>query len=478
MFDFKYIIKEEKKMFIKNLFQKLIVEFKPTQIIVLGFLLIILIGALLLVLPISSQNGECISFIDALFTSTSAVCVTGLATVCTATHWTFFGKVVILLLIQIGGLGFVSIMMSILVLLGKKITLKERIIIQESFNLNTISGMVSFIRVIVKTALLIEGIGAVILTLAFLKDYNLPLALANGVFHSVSAFCNAGFDILGEYSVMDYSGNYVIMIVMMILIISGGIGFPVLLDIKNKAIDIIRKECSISVAVKRLTLHSKLAIIITFIMIVSGWIFFLLIEYNNPQTLGNLSFSNKIINAMFQSVTLRTAGFFSIDQGALRDASKFISIIFMAIGGSPGGTAGGLKTVTLGIILISVASVIKGSDSISAFKKSISFHTLQKALSVAIMILLFIFISTIAVSLSESSSGISFIDILFETVSALGTTGLSTGITPIINSFSKSVLIMCMFVGRLGPITIAVALATRKGNNNLLHYPEEKIIVG
>ena len=459
-------------------FQKIRYKFNPTQIIVMGFAFVIFIGAVLLMLPFADKTGESPKFVDALFTATSAVCVTGLTTLCTASQWTFFGKAVILILIQVGGLGFVSIMMSILVFLGRQITLRDRIIIQESFNLNTISGMVSFIRTVIKATFFIESIGAAFLTVGFLKDYGFKDALINGIFHSVSAFCNAGFDILGENSLINYSGDYIIMPILMILIILGGIGFPVLLDVKNNFHSVLKDECRPIVAVKRLKLHSKLAVLITGIMIISGFLFFLIIEYTNPQTLGKMGFANKVVAAFFQSVTLRTAGFFSVNQMGLKDASKFISIIFMTIGGSPGGTAGGIKTVTLGIVLMAVASVVRGNDSISAFKKSISFYTLQKALAVSIMLLLFIFVSTILVSITESGSDIEFIDILFETASAMGTTGLSTGITPQLHTFSKIVLIICMFVGRLGPITVAVAIAAKNGAKNLLHYPEEKIIVG
>lgn len=466
------------KRIISKIIEKLSYKLKPGQVISLGFLFIILSGALLLMLPISTKARVVTPFIDTLFTATSAVCVTGLVTLCTANHWSLFGKAIILFLIQIGGLGFVSIVMSIMALIGKKITLKERIIIQESFNLNTISGMVSFIKKVVKTALIVEAVGAFILFIRFLFDYNFFEALINGIFHSVSAFCNAGFDILGENSLMDYSGDYIVMPIMMLLIIFGGIGFTVLFDIDDRMRDVFNRESSLKVSLKKLTLHSKLALIVSFIMIILGGILFFIIEYNNPLTLAPLRFDNKIIASFFQSVTLRTAGYFSIDQGGLRDASKFISVIFMAIGGSPGGTAGGIKTVSFSIILIAVVSVIKGNDSISAFKKSISLHTLQKVLAVTMMIVSIISISAILISLAEIKSDFAFIDILFETASAMGTTGLSTGITPYLCNFSKVILIFCMFTGRLGPITLVVALASKKGGNNLLHYPEEKIIVG
>ncbi len=461
---------------IKGLF-----KFTPAHIIVFSFFIVTLTGAILLNLPIASQNGQSIGFIDALFTSTSAVCVTGLVTVNTFYHWSLFGKIVILMLIQIGGLGFMSLFTIILVVLGKKITLRGRILIQESFNLSNFKGMVMFLKKIVKGTFLIEGIGAIILSIRFIPEYGFKSGIFKGIFHSVSAFCNAGFDILGDNSLVPYETDYVINLTIMTLIILGGLGFTVLLDLnkyfKYKISKIRHKKTELFV----MSVHSKLALTMTGILILLGAVLTFIIEYKNPDTLMHLRLDEKILASTFQSVTLRTAGFDSIGQADLNYGSKFLAIILMAIGGSPGGTAGGIKTVTIGTLILAVISVIKGKDSITAFKKTISISTVQKALSVTMMMMMLIFTATIILTITEKGIGIDFgfIDVLYEVVSALGTVGLTTGVTPSLSFIGKVVIILCMFIGRLGPITIVLGLTFGKlDKKNVIHYPEEKIIVG
>ncbi len=464
-----------------NAKEKGLFKFGPPHIIVFSFFIVILIGTFLLNLPISSQNGESIGFIDAMFTATSAVCVTGLVVVNTYYHWSLFGKIVILLLIQIGGLGFMSLFTIVLVFLGKKITLKGRILIQESFNLSTFKGMVMFLKKIIKVTFVIEGLGAIILSLRFIPEYGFIGGVFRGIFHSISAFCNAGFDILGANSLMPYSTDYVINVTIMVLIILGGLGFTVLIDISKYVKYKIAKFRKKKVELFIMTAHSKLALTITAILILLGAILTFIIEYKNPETLLNLRFDQKILASMFQSVTLRTAGFDAIGQADLNYGSKFLAIILMAIGGSPGGTAGGIKTVTIGALVLAVISVIKGKDCITAFKKTISVSTIQKALSVIMMMMTLIFTATIILTMTEKGIGIQyeFIDILYEVASALGTVGLSTGITPSLSFIGKIVIILCMFIGRLGPITIVLALSfTKLNKKNVIHYPEEKIIVG
>ena len=460
---------------------KVFFNFGPSHIIVFSFFIVIIIGTLLLSLPIASKSGESVGIINAMFTSTSAVCVTGLVVVNTFYHWTLFGKIVILLLIQIGGLGFMSLYTIILVVLGKKITLKGRILIQESFNLSTFKGMVTFLKKIIMVTFLIEGIGAIILSLRFIPEYGFTGGVFRGVFHSISAFCNAGFDILGANSLMDYSTDYVINITIMVLIILGGLGFSVLIEagryIKYRVYKMLNKKVNIFV----MTVHSKLALTITGILILFGALLTFIIEYKNPETLLPLRFDQKILASAFQSVTLRTAGFDAIGQADLNYGSKFLAIILMAIGGSPGGTAGGIKTVTIGALILAVISVIKGKDCITAFKKTISISTIQKALSVIMMMMTLIFIATMILTVTEKEIVLKyeFIDILYEVASALGTVGLTTGITPSLSFIGKVVIMLCMFIGRLGPITIVLGLSFRKLNKkNVIHYPEEKIIVG
>lgn len=456
-------------------------RFGPPHIIVFSFLSVILIGTILLSLPIASQNRQSVGLLNAFFTSTSAVCVTGLVVVNTLSHWTMFGKIVILMLIQIGGLGFMSLFTIVLVVLGKKITLKGRIIIQESFNLSTFKGMVMFLKKIIKVTFLIEGIGAIILSTQFVPQYGFVNGIFKGVFHSVSAFSNAGFDLLGNNSLMSYQTDYIITITIMILIILGGLGFTVLLDISkyfNYKIAKIKKQ---KVNLFKVTVHTKITLTVTAILTLLGAILTFILEKDNQQTIANLRLDQKILTSIFQSVTLRTAGFDTIGQAELTYGSKFLAIILMAIGGSPGGTAGGIKTVTIGVLTLAIISVIKGKDCITAFQKKISISTVQKSLSIIMMMMIFIFVATIILTTTETGLGTQyeFIDLLYEVVSALGTVGFSTGITPTLSPIGKLVIILCMFIGRLGPITIILSLSFRKpGKKNVIHYPEEKIIVG
>ncbi len=455
-------------------------KFSAPHIIAYSFCIVIFIGAILLSLPISSANGQSINFIDALFTASSAVCVTGLVVVNTAAHWSLFGKIVILILIQIGGLGFMSLFTLVLVILGKKITLKGRILIQESFNLSTFKGMVMFLKNIITATFLIEGIGAIILSIRFIPKYGLLKGLFMSIFHSVSAFCNAGFDIIGDDSLMSYSKDYLIMFVIMSLIIIGGLGFSVLIDIVKYLKYRIKKLKGEKVSFFKMSVHSRIAITMTAIFIVSGAIITLILEYHNTKTIADLPLDKKILSSVFQSVTLRTAGFDAIGQGELTYGSKFFAVLLMAIGGSPGGTAGGIKTVTIGVLVFALIAVINGKEDITAYRRKISFYTVQKALAIVVMMMMLIFSFTIILTFTETGLGkdYEFIDLLYEVVSALGTVGLSTGITGSLSTIGKIIIILCMFIGRLGPITVVLALSFRKRKKINIHYPEEKILVG
>jgi len=439
-------------------------KINPSSVLAYGFIIVIFLGTILLTLPIASKNGESVGLINALFTSTSAVCVTGLIVVNTATYWSIFGKIVIMLLIQIGGLGFMSMATLVAVLMGKKIGLRNRIMIQESLGQFTISGVVRLTIRIMQATFVIEFIGAVLLATKFIPEFGLKKGMFFGMFHSVSAFCNAGFDIIGN-SLENYVGDPVINFTIMFLIILGGIGFTVIIDIIK-----VKK-------IKKLTLHSKLILTVTFVLLISGFIFFFVLEYSNPETLGNLSLKDKFLASAFQSVSPRTAGFNSIPTGGLRDSSKFLTIIFMFIGGSPGSTAGGIKTATFGLILLAVYAEITGKNEIVFAKRRISNETISRALSIFTMASTLVIIVTMILSITEIK--FEFIDIFFESVSAFGTVGLSTGITGGLSSFGKVVITITMFLGRVGPLTVATAIATRhSGKNALIRYPEGKIYVG
>ncbi|MDF1615942.1 TrkH family potassium uptake protein [Petrocella sp. FN5] len=451
------------------------VNLKPTQVLVLGFLVVIIVGAILLSLPISSNSGKSTGFIDALFTSTSAVCVTGLVVVNTSLHWSAFGKVVILMLIQVGGLGFMTIASTIFMILGRKISLRDRMMIQESLNQNTLSGMVRLTKNIIIGTLIIEAIGALFLSLKFVPEYGAK-GIFYSIFHAISAFCNAGFDIIGDNSLTPYVGSVIINFTVMALIIIGGLGFTVWMDV----LKVTKKELRFGFKIKRwfrqLRLHTKLVLVISTSLIVVGFLFFFFLEGFNDATLGNLPLKDKLLGAMFQSVTTRTAGFNTITNSDMTDVSKFITILLMFIGGSPAGTAGGIKTVTIGVIFFEVLSVVRGKDDAEAFNRRIPRNTIKRALAVVMISLSVVMGVTMLLTITESGG---FMDILFEAVSGFATVGLSLGETSKLSQIGKLIMSMTMFIGRLGPITMAVALTIRHEKKKInIRKPEEKVMVG
>lgn len=457
------------------------IDLKPTQILVLGFLFLIVLGSFLLNLPIASKangNGirESIGFIDALFTATSAVCVTGLVVVNSMEHWSLFGKVVIIILIQIGGLGFMTIATTFFMLMGKKIGLKERLVIQEALNQSAISGMVRLVRYILLGTLLIEGVGAVFLAIAFSQDYPLKEAIGLGVFHSISAFCNAGFDILSFSSLSPYVHNWTVNLTVMALIILGGLGFTVWIDLIKVTKEKFDKKLDFRHWFLKLSLHSKLVLVLTASLLVVGAILFFLLEMNNPETMGDFSFLEKVLASMFQSVTPRTAGFNTIPLDKMTDGSKFLTIIFMFIGGSPAGTAGGVKTVTIGVLLFAVISVVRSKEDTEIFDRRIPDDIVKRALAVIMISLGVVITVTITLTITESFK---FLDTFFEAVSGFATVGLTLGITGGLTTVGKLVMCVTMFIGRLGPMTMAVAFAIRNSRRKVkIKKPEEKVMVG
>ncbi|PHV71615.1 Trk family potassium uptake protein [Sporanaerobium hydrogeniformans] len=450
----------------------------PSQVLVTGFLCVILIGTILLMLPISSTSGEYTSFIDALFTATSAVCVTGLTVVNTLAHWSTFGKIVIILCIQIGGLGFMTLVSMLFIIMGRRITLKNRLIMQEAFNFNTTSGIVRFTRYIVIGTLLVELTGAILMSFIFIPDYGLGKGIWYSVFHAISAFCNAGFDMIGDNSLTPYRGNILLNLTVMGLVIMGGLGFNVWID-TYKVLKLKKekgKNLNWSQALYSMSVHTRLVWLITLGLLTLGFVFFFFAEYTNPGTLGPLSLKDKVLGAMFHSMTTRTAGFFTISLPDLTDASKLMTVLLMFIGGSPAGTAGGIKTVTIGVLILCALSTIKGKDETVVFKKRIPRQIISRALTVVIIGMMAIFIMLIILTFTENAS---FMDLLFEVVSAFGTVGITLGITPDLSSLGKGVIIIMMFIGRLGPITMAVALMIKQSKyKGILQYPEEKVLVG
>lgn len=450
----------------------------PSQILVISFFMMILLGTIFLMLPISSNTGEATPFIDCFFTATSAVCVTGLVVVNTLAHWSVFGKIVILICIQVGGLGFMTLVSMLFIVTGRRITLKNRLIMQEALNFNTTAGIVRFIKYIVMGTLLIELIGAVLLSLVFIPEYGFIKGVGYAVFHAISGFCNAGFDLIGDSSLTPYVGNGIVNFTIMGLIIIGGLGYNVWSD-TYKAFEFklrAGEHFTWKQACYRLSIHTRLVWIITMGLLVFGFIFFFFAEFNNVNTLGELPLKEKIYAAMFQSVTPRTAGFNTISLSDLTDASKMMTVILMFIGGSPAGTAGGIKTVTAGVLILCAISTIKGKDQTVVFKKRIPMQIIARALAIVMIATTIVLTVLIILTFSESAS---FMELLFEVVSAFGTVGVTLGITPTLSYIGKIVIIITMFIGRLGPITIAVALMIRQSKyKGTIQYPEEKILVG
>ncbi len=446
-------------------------KLSTTHIIMMSFLLVILAGSILLSLPISSSNGVAVSYVDALFTATTATCVTGLVTLPTVTTWSTFGQVVILCLIQLGGLGVITVMSGLMIALHKKMGLADRLLIQEAFNLNTLSGLVRFVKKVIGATFLIEGVGAVLYMTVFVPHFGVR-GIWISIFNSVSAFCNAGLDIISENSLCDYATNPLINIVTCALIIIGGIGYVVWWDI-IRIIKLHKKQGKM--CIQKLTLHSKIVLWMTAFLIITGAISFFVFEYNNELTLANHSLFDKLQLSFFQSVTTRTAGFATVPQQNLTNTSAIISLVLMFIGGSPVGTAGGIKTVTVMVLLLTALSTVKNKNEIVIFNRSISQNSVKKAVAVFCMSFIIMFISTVLLSAVSDASAL---DIVYETVSATATVGLTRNLTPTLNVWGKIIIIITMYLGRIGPISLAVALNMKKGSQNIVKTPVEEISVG
>lgn len=442
-----------------------------THYILLSFLIAILAGSILLTLPISSASGQATPFIDALFTATTATCVTGLVVVPTVSAWSLFGQIVILILIQIGGLGIITIMASIAVFLNKKMGLGDRVLLQDAFNLNTLSGLDVFVKKVIKGTFLIEGIGACLYMLVFVPKFGLK-GIWVSIFTSISAFCNAGIDILAENSLCDYALNPIINITTCLLIILGGLGYIVWWDVMRVGKEKRTKKVRFW---RSLTLHSKIVIATTTMLIIVGGILILLFEYNNPNTIGGFSFAEKIEVAMFQSITTRTAGFATVPQENLTNASAIVCLLLMFIGGSPVGTAGGIKTVTFAVVIASALATIQNQKDVNFFGRRITKEVVSKATAVVCMSFAIMFVSTILLSAVTHADAL---DILYETVSATATVGLTRNLTPFLNVYGKLIIIATMYLGRVGPISLAIAFNFKREKKNIIKNPTEEISVG
>lgn len=438
--------------------------FTPARVLAIGFAAVILIGATLLSLPIASQSGEGLRFLDALLEATSAVCVTGLIVVDTGTYFNHFGQIVLISLIQIGGLGFMTLATFITIMTGRKIGLKERLLMKEALNVSTLEGLIRLSRNVVLITLGIELFFAIILATRFSFEMPLGRAIYFGLFHSISAFCNAGFDLFGGFkSISGFVGDPVVNFSIGLLIILGGLGFTVIADIPR----FFRRE--------RTMLHTKIVLISTGFLLVVGTVGYYLLERHNPGTIGSFSEGTKWLASFFASTTARTAGYASIDYSEMSPAGLLWSVILMFIGGSPGSTGGGIKTVTAFVILLYIITVISNRERTVVFGRSIAPQTIYKSLVISVMALLLVVFSTFILTITEDKE---FLRLLFETTSAFATVGLSTSLTPLLSDPGKLLIILLMYIGRLGPLTIAVALAVRQPDKANLKYPEGNLYVG
>lgn len=455
--------KKEKRKYFLPLWKRM----KPAQWIVLGFFGVIFVGGLLLSLPICSATGQSVGLLNGMFTATTSVCVTGLIVVDTGLAFSHVGHFLILCLIQLGGLGFMTIATVLFRMMRKRITLKQRMLIQESMNQDSLAGMVRLIRNVVSITILIETTGAVLLAFSFVPKFGLKTGVFYSVFIAISAFCNAGLDPLGQFqSLTAYTGDVELNLTVMMLIILGGLGFTVIYDVWKEH------------RWKKFSLHTKLALSMTAVLVIAGTVLFTLMEWNNPATMGPLPAGEKVLAGAFQSVTTRTAGFNSIDQGAMTNGSFLLTLILMFIGAAPGSTGGGIKVTTFFVLLLTTYSIVCGRQEAVVGKRSLGKDLIRRAAAIAVLAMMLVLLSTLLICVIETNNPqVTLETALYECISALATVGLSCGLTPNLSSSSKLILMFLMFCGRVGPLTITTALANGQ-KKSAIRYPESRIMIG
>lgn len=459
-----------------NLFSKIReIKLSPVQIIPASFLITIIVGAVILMLPMMSASGKSTGFLTALFTATTSVCVTGLVVVDTYAHWSFWGQFIIMILVQIGGLGMITIASMLMVLTRKIFSLTDRMLLRDAFNLDTSTRLLQFLVRVFKGTFLVEAVGAVFYTIVFIPEFGVKKGLWISVFNAVSAFCNAGMDVIGPSSMMLYRDNPIVMIVTMMLITLGGIGFVVWFDIFEKLREGRKKKFSLFTIIGRLSEHTKLVLTFSIFLVFGGALLFFLIEYNNPGTIGTMGIGGKLANSLFQSVTLRTAGFSTIPQENLTVASCMISYVWMFIGGSPIGTAGGIKTVTVFLLIMNVRSYVRNQDDKVIFKRRVSEESMRKASAVAFIGFAAVALLTIILTIVTP---VPLEDAMFEVVSACGTVGLTRALTPTLGISGRIIIIIAMYLGRIGPISMVAFFSGDNGDNNKIKYSEGVFYVG
>jgi potassium uptake protein, trkH family len=447
------------EMFFKNK------SFSPYMTILLSFVIVTVLGGILLSLPISLNYGKSVKLIDGFFIATSAICVTGLSSIDIGSVYNTFGQIVILILIQLGGLGVITFTSVIIILISKKIGYYTKKIVQEDINIDTTFRIEEYVKKVIFSVILIEFVGAFVLFFEFIKRFNFLKAVYYSIFHSISAFCNAGFALFSD-NLYGFKNSFLINITIPLLIFLGGIGFSTILNCYNV---FTKKE-------KRLTLTTKLSIKISIFLIIAGTFAMFILEYSNKSTIGNLSFVQKLEASFFQSVSTRTAGFNTISILGLKRSTSLLFIILMFIGASPGSTGGGIKTTTFGLIALGTWATLKNRDGIEYDKRSISWRIYSKAIAILFISLIYTTICIFLLILFERNKN--FLDLAFEVYSAFGTVGLSRDLTPSLADISKFILIVTMFVGRVGPLTIALALSKSNLKKGHYTYPQENILIG
>lgn len=451
------------------------IRISPAHLIPLSFLTVIIVGTLILYQPICAAAGCETDLLTALFTATTSVCVTGLVVVDTYAHWSFFGQLIILLLAQLGGLGVVTVVFGFILMTSKNISLGDRMLLKDAMNMNDSRHLLRFLKRVILGTFLVEGLGALFYMLDFIPRLGVKKGIWASIFQAVSAFCNAGMDVVGPDSMISLRKSPLLMIVTMVMIVLGGLGYVVWFDILRGIRNGIRKDFSPVQIFKRLPEHTKLVIRLTLALVFGGALVFFILEYNNPETIGDMNFWNKMMNAFFQSVTLRTAGFASVPQEKLTGASCVAGCLWMFIGGSPIGTAGGVKTVTLCLVIMNAQSYIRCRNEIVVFNRRVSEELMRKATAIVTVSFMTVFVFTI---LLMATNPISLEDAIYEVVSASATVGLSRALTPNLNEVGRLIIITAMYLGRIGPISMAIFFSKNTSNMNKIHYTDGDFYVG
>ena len=450
-------------------------KFKSAQLIPLSFLGAIVVGTLLLMLPFATASGEQTDALTALFTATTSTCVTGLVVVDTYSYWSLFGHIVILIMIQLGGLGIIAVTSILMLMVSKKMSLSQTVLLHDAFNLNSPSGLRKFLVGVFAGTFIVEGVGALFYMPVFIPQFGVAKGIWVSVFTAISAFCNAGIDIMGPDSLVQYNSNPLLMINTMMLIILGGLGYVVWFDILNGIRTGIAKKYSPWTVIKKLSEHTKLVLSLTLFLIVSGAIAVMLMEYTNPDTLGPMSFGNKLMNAYFQSITFRTAGFAAVPQQNLREVTASFGNFYMFIGGSPVGTAGGVKTVTVFALIANAVAFIRSRNETVVFGRRLDEGLVKKASAI---ICVSFSVTLVFLLLVMMTNDVNAVDASYEIFSATATVGLSRGLTPQLNDIGRLLVIVCMYLGRIGPISMALFFNYRGAERNKVKYSKGNFFAG